>query len=87
MCCITHMLHQAKLIKEVVKLDRISIICLVNVNIEVTEKHELFRCCDIQNENRRRWRTVAGEEEQDEENDNRRRRRTGGGEGEQEDEK
>ena len=42
------MLHQAKLIKEVVKLDRISIICLVNVNIEVTEKHELFRCCDIQ---------------------------------------
>ena len=34
--------------KEVVKLDRISIVCLVNVNIEVTEKHELFRCCDIQ---------------------------------------
>ena len=48
MCCVTHMLHQTKLIKEVVKLDRISIICLVNMNIEVTEKHELFRCCDIQ---------------------------------------
>ena len=47
MCCITHMLHQAKPIKEVVKLDRIFFICLVNVNIEDTEKHKLFRCCDM----------------------------------------
>ena len=48
MCRITHMLHQAKLVKEVAKLHCISIICLVNVNIEVTEHHKLFRCCDMQ---------------------------------------
>ena len=42
MCHITHMLHQAKLVKEVAKLHCISIICLVNVNIEVTENHKLF---------------------------------------------
>ena len=35
MCFITHMLHQAKLIKEVVKFHRVSIICLVNVNTVV----------------------------------------------------